>query len=149
MAGTGWIKERKMPQLLRQFPVKFTAIALSISLNACTMNSTPTVAEPAPPPSAGLTSEPGYAGPPEMAGNTTVPPAAQPSEPVMTCDQTKASWAVGKVADDALLAKVLSDTGAKYTRVLRPGVMITMEYDGTRVNVRVDGSKKVLSVVCG
>jgi hypothetical protein len=56
---------------------------------------------------------------------------------------------MGKTADDALVAKVLSDTGAKRVRMLRPGVMVTMEYDGTRVNVRVDNNKNVLAVTCG
>ena len=38
---------------------------------------------------------------------------------------------------------------AKRTRVLKPGMMITMEFDGTRVDVRVDNNNVVLAVTCG
>ena len=103
-----------------------TAI-FSIGLSACTAAPTPEKATspfPALPP----------------------PPMA---EPAASCDQSKAEWAVGKTVDDALLAKVLSDTGAKQSRILRPGMMVTQEFDGTRVNIRVDNNKVVLGVTCG
>ena len=103
------------------------AAILAVGLTACTAAKTPETAVspfPALPP----------------------PPMA---EPAATCDQDKGSWAVGKPADEALLAKVLNDTGAKRTRVLKPGMMVTMEFDGTRVNIRVDNNNVVLSVACG
>jgi Peptidase inhibitor I78 family len=111
-----------------RYPARtMVAFALSFGLNACT-------AAPTPEPSA------------------SVFPALPPppiTEPAATCDQSKGSWAVGKPADEALLAKILSDTGAKHTRVLRPGMMVTAEFDGTRINIRVDNNNLVLAVTCG
>jgi hypothetical protein len=104
-----------------------TAAIFLIGLSACTAAPTPeTAASPFP-----------ALPPPPMA------------EPAASCDQSKASWAVGKAADETLVAKVLSDTGAKHSRILRPGMMVTMEFDGTRVNIRVDNNKVVLGVTCG
>jgi hypothetical protein len=34
-------------------------------------------------------------------------------------------------------------------RVLRPGMVITREFNGARLNIRVDNEHKVLSVSCG
>ena len=103
-----------------------TAVCLG-ALSACTAAPTPeTTASPFP-----------ALPPPPMA------------EPAASCDQAKGGWAVGKPADEALVAKVISDTGAKYSRTLRPGMMVTMEFDGNRVNIRVDNNKIVLAVTCG
>lgn len=104
------------------------AAVLSIALSACTAAPTPeSTASPFP----------------------ALPPPPMAEQPAATCDQDKGSWAVGKPADEALVAKVLSDTGAKHSRMLRPGMMVTMEFDGTRVNIRVDSNKVVLGVTCG
>jgi hypothetical protein len=34
-------------------------------------------------------------------------------------------------------------------RVLRPGVMVTQEFNGMRLNIRVDTERKVLATSCG
>ena len=43
----------------------------------------------------------------------------------------------------------MAASGAKVVRVLRPGMMVTMEYRGDRLNLRIDGQGKILSVTCG
>lgn len=67
----------------------------------------------------------------------------------MICDTSKAQWTVGKIADEALLAKAKADTGALLGRILRPGMAVTMDYRVERLNLRVDESGKVLDVNCG
>jgi hypothetical protein len=116
----------------------FAAAALSMCIVGCT--NTPATATEAPASAASSSATVPDQSPP--------PPVANP-EPAGSCDASKGSWAVGKVADEALQAKVLSDTGAKHMRFLKPGMMITAEFDGNRVNVRVDNDKIVLSVACG
>lgn len=45
---------------------------------------------------------------------------------------------------------VLPQRGAYSTlRVIRPGMMVTMDYSATRLNARVDGSGRILSLSCG
>lgn len=34
-------------------------------------------------------------------------------------------------------------------RVIRPGMMVTMDYSATRLNLHVDGADKILSLSCG
>jgi hypothetical protein len=66
----------------------------------------------------------------------------------MTCEAEKGLWAVGKIADEALVAKVMADTGSTQVRVIKPGMMVTMDYREDRVNLDVDADNRVLSVRC-
>ena len=70
-------------------------------------------------------------------------------DPAMSCDAKAGQWAVGKVADDALVARVKADTGSDRVRVIKPGMMVTMDYREDRVNLDVDKANKVLTVRCG
>ncbi|GGA81685.1 hypothetical protein GCM10011521_20020 [Arenimonas soli] len=70
-------------------------------------------------------------------------------EAPMTCDAKAGQWAVGNVADEALVARVKADTGSDRVRVIKPGMMVTMDYREDRVNLDVDDDGKVLTVRCG
>lgn len=76
------------------------------------------------------------------------PDPLAPEDVVMTCEAEKGLWAVGKIADEALVAKVMADTGSKQVRVIKPGMMVTMDYREDRVNLDVDADNRVLSVRC-
>lgn len=65
------------------------------------------------------------------------------------CDASRAGWAAGQRATDQLLEKARADAGAKTARFLRPNDVITLEYSGERLNLRVDGDNIVRSVTCG
>ena len=82
------------------------------------------------------------------------PPAVEPNPPpnegeVMKCDDTQASWAIGKLADEALIARVRSETHSKGVRVIKPGMAVTMDYREDRVNIDVDANGNVLKIRCG
>lgn len=74
------------------------------------------------------------------------PPTAE--EPAMTCQADKGQWAMGKIADEALLAKVKADTSSERVRVIRPGMAVTMDYREDRVNLDVDADNRVTGVRC-
>lgn len=115
------------------------ALASLLALGACATPSN----EPTP---AAEGSPDGFAeAPPPPAINEP----AQTEEPAMTCNPKPGQWAVGKVADDALVAKVKADTGSDRVRVIRPGMMVTMDYREDRVNLDVDADNRVLNVRCG
>jgi hypothetical protein len=77
-------------------------------------------------------------------------PAPAPAEPEQRkCDASSLGWAVGQVADDALIARAQKESGASSVRVLRPGMMVTQEFNGMRLNIRVDTERKVLATTCG
>ncbi|HQZ32355.1 MAG TPA: I78 family peptidase inhibitor [Arenimonas sp.] len=81
------------------------------------------------------------ASPPE-----TTPPAAE--EPAMVCQADKGQWAIGQIADEALVAKVKADTTSDRVRVIRPGMAVTMDYREDRVNLDVDADNRVTAVRC-
>lgn len=74
------------------------------------------------------------------------PPAAE--EPAMTCQADKGQWAIGQIADEALVARVKADTTSDRVRVIRPGMAVTMDYREDRVNLDVDADNRVTGVRC-
>ena len=82
----------------------------------------------------------------QPAEPATAPPAAE--EPAMTCQADKGQWAIGQIADDALVAKVKADTTSDRVRVIRPGMAVTMDYREDRVNLDVDADNRVTAVRC-
>jgi hypothetical protein len=90
---------------------------------------------------------------PVQAAPSPATPATQPEPPasedvVMTCKAEKGQWAIGKIADEALVAKVMADTGSERVRVIKPGMMVTMDFREDRVNLDVDADNRVMSVRC-
>jgi hypothetical protein len=83
---------------------------------------------------------------PPTAATPPEPPA--PEDVVMTCKAEKGQWAIGKIADEALVAKVMADTGSERVRVIKPGMMVTMDFREDRVNLDVDADNRVMSVRC-
>jgi hypothetical protein len=76
-------------------------------------------------------------------------PEPQPSPVPVQADLTSCH-AVGL---DGLIGsplRLLPNHGRWSTlRVIRPGMMITMDYSATRLNVRVDGNSIILALNCG
>lgn len=119
-----------------RFPIALLALA---ALGACASPSSgpvesASVAAPAAEPAA------------QPAEPATAPPAAE--EPAMTCQADKGQWAIGQIADEALVAKVKADTTSDRVRVIRPGMAVTMDYREDRVNLDVDADNRVTGVRC-
>lgn len=92
-------------------------------------------------------SEPLAAGP---GAGATAPDITAPAtpEPPMTCQADKGQWAIGQIADEALVAKVQADTAAERVRVIKPGMAVTMDYREDRLNLEVDADNRVRAVRC-
>jgi hypothetical protein len=65
------------------------------------------------------------------------------------CEAPKARSLVGKRADDALVARAKSLTGAKLVRRIAPDTAVTMDYRTDRLNVETDESGMVTGIRCG
>jgi len=73
-----------------------------------------------------------------------------PSPPTVAgCDAAGAQFAVGQQATDSLMQEAQRRAGAARVRLLRPGQVVTMEFDGARLNLDVDAAGRVLRARCG
>jgi len=78
------------------------------------------------------------------------PVQAQMPVPAATpCGAEKVAGLIGKKRSPALERRVQALSGAARTRWIRPGMMVTMDYSETRLNVRVDVRGRIVSVNCG
>ena len=65
------------------------------------------------------------------------------------CDAEAAQRFVGQKGDEATVKAAVAASGAKAARVIKPDTMVTMDYRGDRLNIRVDGAGKIIAVTCG
>jgi len=63
--------------------------------------------------------------------------------------QTKAQWIVRQMPDAASAEKARTDAGAKFGRILKPGRIVTMEFNAARLNLHVGADELIERVVCG
>lgn len=88
----------------------------------------------------------------QQAADTAATPAADTAAtppPAPSCDASTVQGLIGKAADEATVEQARTDTGAASARVLKPGYMVTMEFDGTRLNIEVDDANGIVSLRCG
>jgi hypothetical protein len=75
-----------------------------------------------------------------------------PPPPVIAlgqCNESAAQYAVGKAADAKLAEEVRVRATAQRVRMVRPGQMVTMEFDAGRLTLDIDASGKVVRARCG
>ncbi|MFJ1298598.1 I78 family peptidase inhibitor [Pseudomonadota bacterium AL_CKDN230030165-1A_HGKHYDSX7] len=82
------------------------------------------------------------------------PSATQPSAGAMpgsgrSCDAQPAQNLLGQTFNDSAAQKVKSSASSDTVRVLKPGQVMTLEYNATRVNIIVDGQGKISAIRCG
>ncbi len=65
------------------------------------------------------------------------------------CDAAAAQRFVGQKAEEANVKAAVAASGAKTARVIKPDTMVTMDYRGDRLNIRVDDAGKIIAVTCG
>ena len=65
------------------------------------------------------------------------------------CNEAAAQFAVAKTADAKLVEEVRVKSGAQRVRVIRPGQMVTMEFDAGRLSLDLDEKGKVVRARCG
>jgi hypothetical protein len=73
------------------------------------------------------------------------PPPAAPG----SCNAEVAQFAVGQAYGEAIADEVRRRSGARVVRTLRPGQVVTMEYNSERVTLDLDGGGRVTRVRCG
>ncbi|MCE1193291.1 MAG: proteinase inhibitor I78 [Acidovorax sp.] len=84
---------------------------------------------------------------PPPAGTAPAPAASPP--PAALCDAGPAQSAVGQMATASVMESARVRSGAQMARVLRPGQIITKEFNAQRLNLEVDANGRILAVRCG
>ena len=82
--------------------------------------------------------------------------STMPAEPPMedgtasgVCNAQAASWAIGRAPTQDVVDRATRDSGAKVSRVLRPGQVVTMEYRADRLNIDVNEREAITGLRCG
>ena len=91
-----------------------------------------------PPPAASKPAPPA----PEPIGKTTAPPGD-------ICDAKPAQGVLGQQPTVKVIEQARVRSGARMARVLRPGQMVTKEFDQQRLNLELDASGKIIAARCG
>lgn len=66
-----------------------------------------------------------------------------------SCDAEAAQRFVGQKADETTVKASVATSGAKTARVIEPDMMVTMDFRGDRLNIRVDDAGRIIAIDCG
>lgn len=78
-----------------------------------------------------------------LAACEPLPPAPGP-DPIESCAAPRLQ---GLVNQPASVLETMRFTGP--VRIIRPGMAVTMEYNGARLNFEIDGLDRIARVYCG
>lgn len=81
--------------------------------------------------------------------STADKPAAKPADPNQGCTSAAVEHLQGQVATPELLEQARQQAGASTARVLTPDSVVTLEYNGQRLNLNVDDQRVITRVSCG
>jgi hypothetical protein len=68
---------------------------------------------------------------------------------LQACQADAAQSAIGALATPERVEQIRQQTHSRIVRVLHPGQMVTMEFNGERVDIRVDAQGAIVAVGCG
>ena len=71
-----------------------------------------------------------------------------PEDTHIVCQTRTLEWMIGKQADETLLNRAKIESTSRIVRVLKPGQMVTMEYNDQRLNIYVDANNVVERYSC-
>ena len=87
--------------------------------------------------------------PAQPAGGAAGPTAPPPAQAAGQCNAQPAQGAVGQSSTSTVVESARARSGAQMARILRPGQMITKEFNAQRLNLEVDANGRILAVTCG
>jgi len=76
-------------------------------------------------------------------------PVVAESADAGSCDPLQAQWVVGKLVGEKEAEQARKDAGAKTVRILKPGQVVTMEFNAGRLNIDVDEKGIGVAARCG
>lgn len=76
-------------------------------------------------------------------------PAVKAAAPTLGCTSSAVEHLKGQIATPELLEQARQQAGASTARVLTPNSVVTLEYNGQRLNLNVDAQRVITRVSCG
>ncbi len=129
---------------MSSFTISLFAI---LSVAACTP-----VASHEPPPGGDDRAGSAASGKPQMTGGP-MPAEEQiriaPGLEYASCSAEAAQGYVGQKAERSVVESAIKASDAKSVRVIEPDMMVTMDFRGDRLNIRVDAAGKITTITCG
>ncbi len=123
---------------------KLIPVLLVAALSACTNTGTPrSSSAPAASGSTSSASASDSSSSPSYGATSSGRPTGK------TCDATGLQSQIGQKATPAVLEDLRGRSGATTGRILRPGQLVTMEYNDTRLNLIVDDKDVMTAIRCG
>ena len=78
------------------------------------------------------------------------PPTVDQTAPTnQTCDASAVQYAIGAPFDEANVATLEEQSGARQVRVLRPGTAATMDFRDDRLNIHLESNDMIEALRCG
>lgn len=124
---------------------KLIPVLLAATLSACANTGTP---RPASAPAV-VSAASAPAASNRVADAAHGSSSAQPGNARKTCDASALQSQIGQKATAAVLEELRSRSGSTNARILRPGQLVTMEYNDTRLNLIVDDQDVMTAIRCG
>lgn len=126
---------------------KLIPFLLVASLTACANTGTPgsSSAPAASSSSSASSSSDGYG---SSAGSSYGSSSALPASG-KTCDAAALQSQIGQKATPSVMEDLRTRSGSTTARMLRPGELVTMEYNTTRLNLILDDKDVMTAIRCG
>ncbi|TWH99736.1 peptidase inhibitor I78 family protein [Luteimonas cucumeris] len=125
---------------------RIASILFALSLAACNGTTPPSTDSTAATGDTAAVSTPADA--PAVAPENTLEPAPV-DDAKKVCDASKVQSLVGQTASQDVVDKAKADSGSGTTRVIKPGEMVTMDFQDDRLTLEVDDGNVIQSVRCG
>lgn len=124
---------------------KLIPFLLVASLTACANTGAPRSAS-APAPSSSSASSPSEAASGSSSGMSS---ASGYGYGEKSCDAAALQSQIGQKATPSVMEDLRTRSGSTTARMLRPGQLVTMEYNATRLNLIVDDKDVMTAIRCG
>lgn len=85
----------------------------------------------------------------DSASGTTYGSSSSSQPTGKTCDASSLQSQIGQKATQSVLEDLRTRSAATTARILRPGQLVTMEYNDTRLNLIVDDKDVMTAIRCG
>ncbi|MCW0206520.1 I78 family peptidase inhibitor [Achromobacter veterisilvae] len=124
---------------------KLIPFLLVASLTACANTGAPRSSS-APAPSSSSASSPSEAASSSSSGMSS---ASGYGYGEKSCDAAALQSQIGQKATPSVMEDLRTRSGSTTARMLRPGQLVTMEYNATRLNLIVDDKDVMTAIRCG